>query len=289
MDNAENPLGTRPARLLDWMGRRFLRSHVGKLTSLFVRAWWSLLSDRKRWQVDARQIITQTYFTGIEALPLILLVSTLFGVVVIVEALTVVPKVGFGNFFGNLMVIVIIRELGPILTAFLIAGRSGSALATYIGSMKVESEVDALETMGIDPVRYLAMPALVGGMVATFLANAIFSISAIVAGFLGAKLLVAMASGLIQVQLDWGIFTYSIIEALRPMDFLMLIIKPMMFAAIITTNACYHATNVKNDVREVPKATSRSVVHSFMLIVLSDLLLSLAYIAEYLRQMNSVI
>jgi len=278
-----------PARVLEFLGRHFMQSHVGKLTSLFVRAMFSLLVDRRRWKVDARQIISQTYFTGIESLPLVFMVATLFGVVVIVEALTVVPKVGFGNFFGNLMVIVIIRELGPILTAFLIAGRSGSGLATYIGSMKVESEVDALETMGVDPVRYLVMPALVGGMIATFLANMVFSVSAIGAGFLVAKGLVNVASGFFSVQLDWEIFTQSILQALRPMDFVMAVVKPLVFAAIITTNACYHATTVQNDVREVPKATSRSVVHSFMLIVLSDLVLSLAYILEYLRQVNTVI
>lgn len=278
-----------PARVLDYLGQALLNSHVGQLTTLFLRALWSLASGHGRWRVDARQIIMQAFFTGIEALPSVFLVATLFGVVVIVEALTVVPKVGFGNFFGNLMVIVIIRELGPILTAFLIAGRSGSALATYIGSMQVESEVDALETMGIDPVRYLAMPALVGGMIASFLANGVFAVSAVGAGFLVAKGLVNVAGSFFQVQLDWNVFSQSILEALRPMDFVMAVVKPLVFAAIITTNAYYHAAQVQNDVREVPKATSRSVVHSFMLIVVSDLILSLAYILEYLRQVNSVI
>ncbi len=278
-----------PARWLDSLGRAFLRSHVGQLALLFLRSLLVLVLDRRRWRVDLRQIIGQTYFTGIESLPLVFLVGTVFGVVVIVEALTVVPKVGFGNFFGSLMVIVVIRELGPILTAFLLAGRSGSALATYIGSMKVESEVDALETMGIDPVRYLVMPALVGGMLASFLANALFSISAIGAGFLVAKALVAVADSFFSVQLDWAVFSQSILDALRPMDFVMAVVKPLVFAAIITTNACLHASNVQNDVREVPKATSRSVVHSFMLIIVFDLLLSLAYIMEYLRQVNSVI
>jgi len=283
------PFLSPPARVLETIGRYFMGTHLGKLAALFFKSLWFLISDRRRWKLDLRQIIGQTYFTGVESLWLVMVVATLFGVVVIVEALTVVPKVGFGNFFGNLMVIVVIRELGPILTAFLIAGRSGSALATYIGSMQVESEVDALETMGIDPVRYLVMPALLGGMLAMFIANGVFSVSAIGAGFLVAKALVGVAGDFFALQLDWTVFSSSILQALRPMDFVMAVIKPLVFAAIITTNACYHARTVQNDVREVPKATSRSVVHSFVLIVLSDLLLSLAYILEYLRQVNSVI
>ena len=278
-----------PGRFLDWLGNAFLNSHLGKLTSLFFKALAGLFLDPRRWRINAKQIIGQAYFTGVESLPVVFAVGTLLGVVVIVEALTVVPKVGFGNFFGNLMVIVIIRELGPILTAFLIAGRSGSALATFIGSMKVESEVDALETMGIDPVRYLVMPALIGGMIALFIANCVFSVSAIGAGFLVAKGLVTLAEGIIQIQLDWEVFRMSILQAMQPMDFIMAGVKPLIFAAIITTNACYHAMTVQNDVREVPKVTSRSVVHSFMLIVLSDLVLSLAYILEYLRHVNSII
>lgn len=280
---------TLPARVLYRLGRVFLDSMPGKLVSLFVSSLYSLFSDRSRLRTDFRQIVLQAYFTGIEAIPMISLVSTLLGAITIIQALTVMPRVGFGDFFGKLMVIVIIRELGPILTAFLVAGRTGSALAAYVGNMKVESEIDALETMGINPVRYLVMPALVGGILALLMLNILFSSLSVVVGFLVAKLVTWAFQDYFTIQLLWEFYLVSILRALSPLDFIMIFAKPVVFGAIITTTACYFATSISNDVREVPKATSRSVVYSFLFIVLSNLLMSMAYIFEYLNAMAGVI
>ena len=268
---------------------RWLRSLPGKLSVIFFKGIWAFLTiDSRRFRTEFRQIILQVYFTGIEAFPLIAIVAILLGSLTITQAVTVMPKVGFSDFFGSLMVIVIIRELGPVLTAFLIAGRTGAALAAYLGNMKVESEVDALETMGIDPIRYLVMPALIGGMIAMLILNTFFSAIAIVVGYVVAKGLISMLQNMLESKLIWDHYWQSILMGLTPTDFLMVIVKPMIFGAIITTNACLFGTTVKNDVREVPKATSRSVVYSFIFVVLADLLLSLVYISDYIRNFNSV-
>jgi phospholipid/cholesterol/gamma-HCH transport system permease protein len=200
-----------------------------------------------------------------------------------------VPKVGFGNFFGNLMIIAIVRELGPILTGFLIAGRSGSSLTTRIASMKVNSEVDALETLGISHIRFLVMPALIGGIIAMLIANCFFCLSAIGTGFLISKIATIVLEGFFKVQLDWSSYSLSILAALKPVDFIMGFLKPCIFASIIVTNACYYGTRIQNDPRAVPIATSQSVVSSFFLIVASDLPLSFAYILEYINSVSSVI
>jgi phospholipid/cholesterol/gamma-HCH transport system permease protein len=279
-----------PARLLYWIGALWLNSMPGKLTAIFFKALYAFLTiDNRRFRTEFRQIILQVYFTGIEAFPLIAMVAILLGSLIITSAITYMPKVGFGDFFGNLMVITIIRELGPVLTAFLIAGRTGAALAAYIGNMKVESEVDALETMGIDPIKYLVMPALVGGIFALLIMNAMFSTIAIVVGFLVAKLIIFLLPHVFEVQLLWGHYLDSILISLKATDFVMLIVKPTVFGGIITANACLFGMSVQNDVREVPKATSRSVVFAFTFVVLADLVLSLFYWLSYMKGVTSIL
>jgi len=279
-----------PARAVYLLGSLWLKSLPGQLSVMFLKAMAAFLTlDSRRFRTEFRQIILQVFFTGIQALPLIALVAVLLGSLIITQAMSMMPKVGFGDFFGNLMVIVIIRELGPVLTAFLIAGRTGSALASYMGNMKVESEVDALESMGIDPIKYLVMPALIGGMMAMLILNTFFSSIAIVVGYGVAKTLINLMQNVFDSKLIWTHYLDSILMGLKPIDFIMVIVKPVIFGAIITTNACYFGMSVKTDVREVPKATSKSVVYSFIFIVVSDLLLSLVYIFDYMRNLSSVL
>jgi len=278
-----------PGRVLSKFGHLFLKSHFGQLLLLFLLAFHSFFYGKGNRKIDAEQIILQTYHIGIRSLPLILIVGTILGTVLIVNTAGLVPKVGFGNFFGNLMVIAIVRELGPILTGFLIAGRSGSSLTTRIASMKVNSEIDALETLGINPLRFLVLPALVGGIVAMLIANCFFCLSAIGTGFLIVKVATIFLDEFFTTQLEWSYYSISILSALKPVDFIMSVIKPCIFASIITTNACYYGTRIPNDQRAVPLATSHSVVSSFIFIVASDLLLSFAYILDYINSVSSVI
>ena len=198
-------------------------------------------------------------------------------------------KMGFADFVGSMIVVVIIRELGPILTAFLIAGRSGSSLATYIGSMVINSEVDALATMGVDPIRYLVMPGLIGGCIAMVIMNIFFSVSAIVVGYLATKGAILISGNALNIQLTWSYLSHEILGAISLSDFVFAIIKPLVFGAIITTNACYQALNIQRDVRQVPKATSRSVVKSFLYVVVADVFLSVYYFVEYMNNLSTLI
>jgi len=278
-----------PGRVISKMGHLFLRSHVGQLLSLFFLVVRSFFHDRGNRKIDIEQTIAQVFHIGVQSLPLIFIVGTILGSVLIINTAGLVPRIGFGNFFGNLMVIAIVRELGPILTGFLIAGRSGSSLTTRLASMKVNSEIDALETLGINPMRFLLLPALIGGILAMLIANCFFCVSAIGSGFLVTKIATAFLSNFFHAQLEWSSYFISILAALKPVDFAMGFIKPCVFASIIATNACYYGTKIRNDQREVPVATSRSVVSSFIFIVASDLLLSFVYILDYINSVNSVI
>jgi len=278
-----------PGRAISRVGHLFLSSHVGQLLSLFFLAVRSFFHDRGNRKIDVEQIIAQVFQIGVQSLPLIFIVGTILGSVLIINTAGLVPRIGFGNFFGNLMVIAIVRELGPILTGFLIAGRSGSSLTTRLASMKVNSEIDALETLGINPMRFLLLPALIGGILAMLIANCFFCVSAIGSGFLITKVATLLLEGFFHTQLEWDSYFVSILAALKPIDFVMGLVKPCVFAGIITTNACYYGTQIRNDQREVPIATSRSVVSSFIFIVASDLLLSFVYILDYINSVSAVI
>ena len=139
-------------RIFHSLGIFILKRKMGQLFALFFRTIASLFASNHNFRNDSRNIILQTFFTGIEIFPPLFTVATLFGTVTIIEVISLTGKMGMSDFVGNLMVVALIRELGPILTAFLIAGRTGSSLTTYIGGMVINSEVDALATMGINPI-----------------------------------------------------------------------------------------------------------------------------------------
>ena len=276
-------------RLFHTLGIFILKRRIGQLIALFFRTVASLFDTSHNFKSDSRNIILQTFFTGVEIIIPLFIVATLFGTVVIIEVLSLMGKMGFSDIVGNLMVVVIIRELSPILTAFLIAGRSGSSLTTYIGSMVIDSEVDALATMGINPIRYLVMPSVIGGTIATIISNIIFSASAIGAGFLVTKGIIFITGNAPNLQITWNYLSTEIIKALTIPDFVFAIVKPFVFGIIITINACYQALNIKRDIRLVPKATSRSVITSFLYIVFADVVLSLFYFISYMQNLSTII
>ena len=276
-------------RVFHSIGIFILKRRIGQLITLFLRSIASIFASNHNFKTDSRNVILQTFFTGIEIFPPLFMVATLFGTVTIIEDISLMGKMGMSDFVGNLMVVVIIRELGPIITAFLIAGRTGSSLTTYIGGMVINSEVDALATMGINPIRYLVMPSVIGGSIATVIMYIIFSSSAIGFGFLVTKGIIFITGNAPNVQITWHYLSTEILKALTVPDFIFAIIKPLIFGIIITTNACYQALNIQRDIRQVPKATSRSVISSFLYVVLADVALSAFYFIGYMQNLSTMI
>jgi phospholipid/cholesterol/gamma-HCH transport system permease protein len=277
------------------LGLFLLRRTFGQQIALFCRAIASIFSRNRSLKTDSRNIIMQTFFTGVEVFPVLFVVATLFGAITIIEAMSMMGRMGFSDFVGSMIVIVTIRDLGPILTAFLIAGRSGSSLTTYIGSMVINYEVDALATMGVNPIRFLVMPSLIGGCIAMLIMNIFFSASAICAGFLVTKSAIYLAgitgvsADMTNIQLTWSYLSTEILNAITLEDFIFIIVKPLVFGAIITTNACYQALNIQRDVRQVPKAVSRSVIKSFLYVVIADMVISIFYFVDYMKNLKQLI
>lgn len=247
---------------------------------LGLQASWCAVRKAGNRKQSLDQLITQIYFTGVEAIPLVAFLALVIGSATILQASTVMPKIGAGDYFGNVMVLVVVREVGPLFTAFLVAGRTGSALSTYLGNMKVQQEIDALKTMGVDPVRYLVYPVFAATMISMFCLTVIFNLVAIFGGYLVVKLLSLMVSDFSDVHLSLSLFMERILASMGIIDGVLGIVKPVFFGMLVSIIACYHGINVSNDIREVPKATTKGVVNSFVCITLFDTLFALPFLAR---------
>jgi phospholipid/cholesterol/gamma-HCH transport system permease protein len=284
MKHPEKPL-QKPilAKALEKIGVLYSQSTVGQVSHIALLAFIAFIQfirgSKKSPGGLSKQIVSQIYFTGFEAISLVALIGGILGIVVTLQATTLMPKVGFGGNLGEIMVASIVRELGPLFTAFLIAGRSGSGFATYLGNMKINHEIDALKSLGIDPIKFLVMPAMVGFVAALTVLTLVFNTVAIVFGYLGVFLINLLIGG--SIQITFLQFTTSIIEATTILDLFMMILKPSIFGVFIASIASYTALNLPYDSRAVPKSVASTVVSSFVGVFILNLLLSGISIYQY--------
>jgi phospholipid/cholesterol/gamma-HCH transport system permease protein len=225
------------------------------------------LFGRKRYRLSLKQFVDQVLFTGLDALWLVGFIGLITGIVISIQASAHMPQIGAGAYFGNVMVIAIVRELGPIITALVVVGRSAAALAAYVGNMKITSEITMLRAMGIDIVHFLVQPAFVGMIVAMLCLNVYFDIVAVVGGLLFAKVI---------VDLDFFISFSKIVHALSIGDIVLTVLKSVLFGAIVAILSCYHGLSVTT-VREVPRAVFRTVVHAIIVVMLVTAFITLGW------------
>ena len=215
------------------------------------------------------QINRQILYTGVEAFWLVGAIAFLSGSAIALAAMLNMPKLGVGEYFGKILVIVVVGELAPFVTSLVVVGRSGSALATYIGTMRVTREVDALEVMGIDPIQFLVQPAFVGIVVSVVCLNVYFIIIAILGGLTVAML----ATGV-----PFGIFLDRVMEALQFRDVVFSLLKSVTFGLIVALMSSYHGLKVRS-IRGVPGAALNAVVGSMFFTLAANLVLSFGYYA----------
>jgi len=199
--------------------------------------------------------------TGAEGFPIVALISFLIGLIIAFMSSLQLKQFGANIYVASLVALAIVRELGPIMTAILVAGRSASAYAAEIGTMRVNDEVDALITMGFDPIRFLAVPKLI----ATVLVLPILTLYADIFG-IGGGLVVGVTG------LDLTPYTY-LQESQRTITLFYLLsslLKAVVFAFVIAWIGCQRGFQVRGGVEEVGAATTSAVVTSILLIVIVD-------------------
>jgi phospholipid/cholesterol/gamma-HCH transport system permease protein len=238
-------------------------AYLGGLASLGTRAaYYTFVAPFQGKQLRLQRAISQAMQTGVRALPILSLITFFIGLILALQSAYELRKFGAMNYVASAVAISMTRELGPLITAIVVIGRSGSAFAAEIGTMKVTEEIDALETMAIDPVHFLVMPKFLAMIVMlpclTIWANAM--------GVLGGGLF-----GVAQADFTWWRYIQASLDALFLRDIVTGLIKSVMFGITITAVGCYEGLATGAGAEQVGRATTRAVVVSIFMVILVDL------------------
>ncbi len=236
---------------------RDLVTFIGSVILVFVPALlrpWSI-----RWG-DALQAFLKV---GVLALPVVCLLCFLIGGIIAFQTIGPMAQYGAKLQVAQVVAVAIVRELGPLITAIILAGRSGSAFAAEIGTMRVTQEIDALSTFGLEPVRFLVVPRMIAAMVATPLLTAFGNLMGLAGGYP-----VLLANGFTLAQ-----YTGQIQSILTPIDLLQGLVKAFVFAVLVGATGCYCGLRTKEGPGAVGDSTTRAVVAGIVLIVAADAIL----------------
>jgi phospholipid/cholesterol/gamma-HCH transport system permease protein len=208
---------------------------------------------------------------GVNALPIVSLISLLMGLVIAFEAAQPLEMFGAQIFIADMIGLVMVREFSPIFTAIIFAGRSGSAFAAEIGTMKVNEELNALETMGLDPIRFLVIQRVFAG---TLLMPVLAAYSMVLGVFGGVLVMLSMGFPLAQI---WA----QLLGALHVRDVLVGISKSFVFGAIIAGLGCLRGMQTREGPNAVGDSTTRAVVAGILMIIVVDAVYSvLTYVLK---------
>jgi len=209
---------------------------------------------------------------GVDGLPILGLISYLLGLIIAFMSSLQLKQFGANMYVASLVAIAMVRELGPIMTGILVAGRSGSAFAAEIGTMKVNEEVDALVTMGFDPVRFLAIPKVFASILVVPLLTFFSDLFGILGG---------MTVGVLGLDLTIHTYTELTSWALEVFDVVSGVVKSMVFAILIAGIGCQRGFQASGGAEAVGNATTSAVVAGLFLIIVADS--TFAIILNYVR------
>ena len=212
----------------------------------------------------------EIFRAGMGLLPMFMFVAVALGFLVIGETVSTLARFGAINYIGTVMVVVVVRELGPLLAAFLVLARVGTANVIELGTARATGEVEALETLGIDPVHYLIVPRVIGMAAGVFSLTVYLIIGVLVSGYLWAFLQ--------DVPVAPGDYFQQLAGSLRGLDFVLLALKTMAFGFTIAIVTCYHGLAQPLRLEEVSRATVRAVAQSIIIFVALDALFMLVYL-----------
>jgi phospholipid/cholesterol/gamma-HCH transport system permease protein len=238
-------------------------AYIGALASLACRAaYCAFVGPFQGKPLRWREAISQATAVGVRALPILSLITFFIGLILALQSAYELRKLGALSLVATAVAVSVTRELGPLITAILVIGRSGSAFAAEIGTMRVTEEIDALETMAIDPVGFLVAPKFVAMIVMmpclTIWANAM--------GILGGSLF-----GVAQADFTWVRYMHSSLDALYLRDITTGLIKSVMFGITITAVGCYEGLSTGGGAEEIGRSTTRAVVISIFMVIAVDL------------------
>jgi len=238
----------------------FFLNYIGSLTLLTFSSLKKMFKIKKK-----SDVLKYIYEIGAESFPLVGIIAFFTGMVLVMETAHTLKKFGAEMYSGGLVSISMIRELGPVLVALIVAGRVGASIAAEIGVMKITEQIDALKVMAVDPVSYLVSPKVFAGLVSL---PSLFILSffiSIIGGFF---------VGVFMVGISSGVFLYQSFKYIGIKDLIVGLIKVIVFSIIIVNVSSYEGLNAYGGAEGVGNASTNAVVSSFFLIILSNLIIT---------------
>lgn len=239
---------------------------LGKL--FFNILFWIFCGPFKKKSVKMESIFYQMGFAGIRSIVIVFFVIFFTGVVLAMQSAYQLERMGAVIYVASLVSVSLCRELSPVLTALVVAGRVGSSIAAELGSMKVTEQIEALDIMAINPVRFLAAPRFV----ALFFMLPCLTILGNLSGILGGFLV-----GVGSLDINPYLYMQTSYRYLALKDIYTGLTKAFVFAMLIALISCYEGLNAKGGAEGVGKATTSSVVKSFICIILADCVLTAVF------------
>lgn len=240
---------------------RFLH-FVGEL------AWRGIPHMVRFWHIRWREVFGEIEAAGVRALGIVGLLSFLIGMVMAYQAGTTLANYGASFLIVDLVGIITLREMGPLLTAIVVAGRTGSSYTAQIGTMRITEEIDALRVLGMSPFDVLILPKVL----ALLITLPLLSLFADIMGLLGGGLVAATGYGV-----PWSSYIERIPDAVSPTTLILGLIKAPAFAVIIALIGCMQGMRVRGSAAEVGRATTTSVVQSIFMVIVIDASFSILY------------
>ena len=263
----------RPKRYTDLLGRKlflFLLTVQGLGAFALITLGVMLKKNSVARNVMGPRIRQEIARAGVALLPMFLFVALALGFLVVGQTVSALARVGAINYLGSTMVIVVVRELGPLLAAMLVLARVGTAHVIELGTARAMGEVEALEALGIDPVHYLIVPRVIGMAAGIFSLTVYLIIGALASGYLWAFLQ--------DVPLTPGDYFKQLAEALGWLDFALLALKAVAFGFFIAIVTCYHGLAQPLRLEEVSRVAVRAVTQGVIVCVLIDALFIVLYL-----------
>ena len=269
---ASAPLSTTPAPgIAGWfvgqvanLGEFAMASVAGigdvALFSLRTLGW--IFARRQRREV----LVPAFYQIGVMSLPVVALTGLFIGMVLAVQSYAQFKALGLQTRLGSVINLSLVRELGPVLAATMLAGRVGSAMAAELGTMRVTEQIDALESMGANPIYYLVVPRFLGCLVLIPSLTVMADFMGVLGGYFYSHVLLGI---------DYHHYWENSREYVEAFDFLMGIFKSLFFGAAIALVSCHHGFHCDHGAEGVGRAATNAFVHSFVLILVLDLFLGI--------------
>ena len=212
-----------------------------------------------------RRLLQEIQSIGVRSILIILLTAAFTGMVLGLQGYYTLKRYGSTGALGSVVALSLIREMGPVLTGIMVSARAGSAVTAEIGIMRITEQLDALDTMAINPMQYVVMPKLLAGLIAVPLLTSIFDVT----GILGAYLV-----GVVLLGVSSGAYFSSMVQSVVPLDINGGVVKSLVFGLTIILVACYNGYNTKHGAEGVSRATNQTVVLSAVLVLAWDYILT---------------